>query len=141
MIYSREKNIVEIVKDQSENISDIKQAQIIGRDNLVVTNYKEEVIESIYVADGAYAEYTAIYTFENAPSDAFVHMTFWYSVIIGGGGGMFLSQYTPPAFIENSFTRKYVFRFAPIGGAATEIDLISYVNTTEPGSLSLVRTL
>lgn len=140
MIYSREKDIVQTLADQFENVSEIKQSQIIGNDNLKVTNYSENVAEAISVAAGVYAEYTATFTFTNPPSNALVTMSFSYNVSVSSGT-MFKAEYTPPAFIDSSLQRKYIFRFAPYGAAATFIDLTCYLNSTEPGALSLVRTL
>lgn len=139
MIFNREETILDVIKNQSENISGIKQAQIIGYDNLVVTHHVAEYESAATIAQGVYAEYTATFTYENPPSDALVVMTFDYS--FAGTNAIFSTEYTPAAFIESNLVRKFILRITSISGTITSQYVASHVNTTEKGVLTVERTL
>lgn len=139
-IYNRHDDLVSVVAKQDKDIAEIKQAQIVGGDNLIVKQRQDTIIDSFSVAAGVYVEYTATFTYENPPSDALAVMSFAYS-FSPGTGGFFITEYTPVESIGNSYQRKYRIRATCITEPMTGAFITAFSNCTEPGSLSLVRTL
>ena len=139
-IYNRHDDLVSVVAKQDRDIAEIKQAQIVGGDNLVVKQRQNTVIDSLSVPSGTYVEYTATFTYENPPSDALVMMTFSYS-FEPSSGGFFITEYTPVESIGDSYQRKFRLRAVCITGTMTGAFITAFSNCTESGSLSLVRTL
>lgn len=138
-IFNREDDIVEVVAQQTRDIADIKQSQIIGYDNLIVTNYLTELNATVSIPANTYAEYTATFTYNNPPSDALVNMTWDYS--FSPGSNYFISQYTPAATIASNTVRQYILRVASLDTTITTVYVGSHVNSTEPGILTVTRTL
>lgn len=139
-IYNRERDLIDTVDDQAQDISDIKQSQILGYDNLVVKNYFYEINPSLSIAPNVYAEWTATFTYDNPPSDALVIMSFDYS-FNPNTANYFITEYAPAGSVTSSFERKYILRVACLDNTITSAFISSHVNSTEPGSLSVVRTL
>lgn len=139
-IYNREDTLVNVVAQQTESIEEIKQAQTIGYDGLKVKNYQTEAHDTMSVPALTYVEYTATFTFENPPSDALVTMSFDYN-LTSTVNSYFITEYIPADYISNSYQRKRVLRVTAIGATLTAADVYSRANSTEKGSLSLVRTL
>lgn len=139
-IYNRDNDIISLVAKQDQDIADIKQAQIVGGDNLIVKQRQDTVIDSFSVPAGTYVEYTATFTYAQPPSDALVLFTFSYE-FSPGTGGFFITEYTPVESISNSYQRKYRIRATCITTTMTGAFITAFSNCTEDGSLSLVRTL
>lgn len=140
MIYNREDDIVDVVAKQDRDIAEIKQAQIVGGDNLVVKQRQATVVDSFSVPAGTYVEYTATFTYETPPSNALALITFSYS-FSPGTGGFFITEYSPADSIGNPYVREHRLRATCITAPMTGAFITAFSNCTETGSLNLVRTL
>ena len=139
-IYNRDDDLISLVAKQDQNIADIKQAQIVGGDNLVVKQRQDTIIDSFSVGSGTFVDYTATFTYSNPPSDALVLFTFSYE-FQPNTDGFFITEYTPVESIGDSYQRKYRIRATDVTGTMTGAFITAFSNCTEDGSLTLVRTL
>lgn len=131
-VYDRDSDLPKTVSDLSKNIETIKQAQIIGNDNLIV-KVDPASLNSESISSGVAGIFKMTYTFDN-PSNSYVIPRVLFSVSTSYNSYF----YADPATVNDNTKKSWFLSITPTGNATTGILFIAKCSDT--GSATIVRT-
>lgn len=133
-VYDRANSLPEEVLDLRNTISEIKQTQIIGNDNLRINLYAVNLMPAPFIVGGTTVVIKMTFTFDE-PSNSYIIPRIRFSLT--GGVSYNENFYTDPTSVDSSIARSWFYTITPTSDTTLFMSFSAYC--ADSGTSSIVR--